>query len=403
MSETAMTQARELPVHMRRNTFDPVPELAEMRDGPGIARIRTVFGMHAWLVTRHADVREVLGDPVRFSNARVMEVRRFPGMDEMSAEELARARAGSLLAFDPPDHTRLRRFLTPEFTVRRMKRLEPRIREIVDEHLDAMEKKGSPADLVSEFALPVPSLVISELLGVPYGDRAGFQERSTKLLDMSVPPKERMRMSRESRAYMATLVAQAQADPGEDMLGMLVREHGDDLTTDELIGIASLLLIAGHETTANMLGLGTLALLRHPDQLALVRDEPERVEPAVEELLRWLSIVHSGSEKLTTTEVEIAGQRIGPGELVVLALPAANRDPALLPDPDELDIARGAMGHMAFGHGIHHCLGAPLARLEMRIAFPALLRRFPDLRVAREPVFRSFHVVFGLATLEVAW
>jgi cytochrome P450 len=199
-------------------------------------------------------------------------------------------------------------------------------------------------------------------------------------------------------------VAKAQAEPGEDMLGMLVREHGEDLTTDELIGIASLLLIAGHETTANMLGLGTLALLRHPDQLALVRDDPKAVEPAVEELLRWLSIVHSGTAKLTTTDVEIAGQHIPAGELVMLSLPAANRDPALLSRPDELDVTRGTMGHMAFGHGIHHCLGAPLARMEMRIAFPALLQRFPTLRVGEAaPGFRSFNVIYGLTSLEVEW
>jgi cytochrome P450 len=404
VTETAVTQERELPVHMRRVEFDPAPELSEMRDGPGVSRIRTPFGTEAWLVTRYADVRMVLGDAQRFSNARAIQQRRPPGMEDLTDEEIAQARAGNLLAQDPPDHTRLRRFLTPEFTVRRMRRLEPRIREIVDEHLDAMDRKGPPADLVSEFALPVPSLVICELLGVPYSDRAEFQERSTRLLDLSVPMKERMRLSRESRAYMAELVAGAQAEPGDDMLGMLVREHGDDLSTDELIGIASLLLIAGHETTANMLGLGTLALLRHPDQLAIVRDEPDKVEGAVEELLRWLSIVHSGTGKIATTDVEIAGQKIAEGEFIMCALPSANRDPELLPDPDELDVTRGAMGHMAFGHGVHHCLGAPLARMEMRTAFPALLQRFPGLRVTGdEPKFRSFNVIYGLTELEVAW
>jgi cytochrome P450 len=313
-------------------------------------------------------------------------------------------RAGNLLVFDPPDHTRLRRLLTPEFTVRRMRRLEPRIREIVEEHLDAMERSGPPADLVPDFALPVPSLVICELLGVPYADRSEFQERSSRLLDLSVPAEERIRVGRESRAYMADLVKGAQADPGEDMLGMLVREHGDELSFDELCGIASLLLIAGHETTANMLGLGTLALLRHPEQLALLRDEPERVDAAVEELLRWLSIVHSGTGKITTTDVEIAGQKIPAGEFVMCALPAANRDPELLADPDKLDITRGAMGHLAFGHGIHHCLGAPLARMEMRIAFPALLQRFPGLRTTdAEPGFRSFNVIYGLTSLPIAW
>jgi cytochrome P450 len=310
---------------MQRNGFDPAPQLAEVRDGKGIERIRTAFGMEAWVVTRFADVREVLSDPVRFSNARLQEAGRAPGLPPVSPEERARQLAGNLLAADPPDHTRLRRMLTPEFTVRRMRRLEPRIRDIVDEHLEAMERRGPPADLVAEFALPVPSLVICELLGVPYADRAEFQARSNRQLDLSRPVEDRMRAGRESRAYMANLVAAAQADPGEDMLGMLVREHGADLTSDELVGIASLLLLAGHETTANMLGLGTLALLRHPDQLAVVRDEPERVDGAVEELLRWLTIVHTGTAKLATVDTEISGQRIAAGDLVLCALPTATR------------------------------------------------------------------------------
>jgi cytochrome P450 len=390
---------------MQRDGFDPIAELSRLRDGKGIERVRTPFGTDAWLVTRFADVREVLSDPARFSNARVSSREGGrPGFPPMSKEELARMRAGNLLAADPPEHTRLRRMLTPEFTVRRMRRLEPRIREIVEEHLDAMEREGPPADLVADFALPVPSLVICELLGVPYADRAEFQERSNKQLDLSIPVEERFRLGKESRAYMAELVARAKAEPGEDMLGMLVREHGDDLSGDELVGIASLLLIAGHETTSNMLGLGTLALLRHPDQLAIVRDRPESVDAAVEELLRWLSIVHSGTAKVTTTEVEIAGRRIGAGEFVMCALPAANRDPALRADADRFDVTRGAVGHVAFGHGIHHCLGAPLARMEMRIAFPALLQRFPGLRAVSDQVeFRSFHVIYGLAALPVTW
>jgi cytochrome P450 len=389
---------------MQRNAFDPVPELAELRDGPGIARIRTMFGMEAWLVTRFADVREVLSDPVRFSNARVPEAGRPPGLPALSQEEVAQRRAGNLLAADPPEHTRLRRLLTPEFTMRRIRRLEPRVTEIVDEHLDAMERHGPPTDLVPDFALPVPSLVICELLGVPYSDRAEFQARTHRQLDTSRPVEERFRAGEESRAYMSELVTRAQADPGEDMLGMLVREHGDDLTAAELGGIASLLLIAGHETTANMLGLGTLALLRHPEQLAIVRDEPERVDSAVEELLRWLSIVHTGTAKIVTTDTEIAGHPIAAGELVLCVLPAANRDPELRSDPERLDVTRGGVGHVAFGHGIHHCLGAPLARMEMRVAFPALLRRFPGLReVPGAASFRSFHLIYGLTSLQVAW
>ena len=412
MTETLQDETREaptLPLHMRRDGFDPVPDMAAMRDDEGVREVDTAFGMPAFLVARHADVKAVLADSVRFSN----ESRRAfdaPGAPEFSDEERKQMRAGNLLGVDPPEHTRLRRMLTPEFTVRRMRRLEPRIIEIVDDHLDAMEKAGAPADLVADFALPIPSLVICELLGVPYADRVEFQERTSKLLDISLPMDERMDLGRESREYMADLVARAQAEPGEDMLGMLVREHGSgtdgDLTTDELIGIAGLLLIAGHETTSNMLGLGTLALLRHPDQLALVRDDPAAVAPAVEELLRFLGIVHSGIPRTTTEDVEVGGVVIPADSLVILALAAANRDPRVVADGDRLDITRDAAGHVAFGHGVHHCLGAPLARMEMRIAFPALLRRFPGLKLAvpfEEVGFRAFHFIYGLQSLPVTW
>ncbi|MEV4747546.1 cytochrome P450 [Streptosporangium sp. NPDC049248] len=397
-----MSETPTPPLYMRRAGFGPDPELETLRDGQGIGRVSTPFGIDAWLVTRYADVRTVLSDPERFSNAVGIDF--VPSDTKMSKEEIAALRAGNMLALDPPEHTRLRRTLTPEFTIRRMHRLEPRITRIVEEHLDAMERAGSPADLVSSFALPIPSLVICELLGVPYADREDFQRRSSKMLDVASPFEERLAAQMESRAYIGELVARARVDPGEELLGTLVREHGDDLTTHELVGIGTLLLLAGHETTSNMLGLGTLALLRHPDQLELLRKEPERIDAAVEELLRWLSIVHSGTAKMTTAEVEIAGQAIGPGELVVCALPAANRDAGFLPDPETLDITRGAPGHLAFGHGVHHCLGAPLARLEMRIAFPALLERFPGLRaVEPEAHFRSFSVVYGLTSLPVAW
>lgn len=387
-----MTPAPTLPpLHMRRNGFDPTPQLGEIRDGAGVITVVNAFGMTVYLITRHDDVKAALSDHERFSNAR---------------PELAEARTGNLLALDPPDHTRLRRMLTGEFTMRRMKRLEPRIVEIVDGQLDAMAAAGSPADLVAGFALPIPSLVICELLGVPYSDRDDFQRRSARQLDLSIPMAERVELQEQSRDYMQTLVTGARSDPRDDMLGMLVREHGAELTDTELVGIAGLLLLAGHETTSNMLGLGTLALLRHPDQLAAVRDDPDAVAPAVEELLRWLSIVHSAIPRITTTAVEVAGVTIPAGELVLVSLASANRDPALVDHPETLDITRGALGHLAFGHGVHHCLGAPLARMEMRIAFPALLRRFPRLALA-EPFdqvdFRSFHFIYGLRSLEVSW
>lgn len=401
-----MTQAPSRPpVHMRRDAFDPAPELGALRADAGVGTVVNAFGMQVFIVTRHDDVKAMLADHEHFSNARPPGFV-VPGAPELPAAEQESQRAGNLLGMDPPEHQRLRRMLTPEFTIRRIKRLEPRITQIVDEHLDAMAAGGSPADLVEAFALPIPSLVICELLGVPYADREGFQRRANKQLDLALPIPERLDLARESREYMLDLVRRARVAPGEDIIGMLVREHADELTDDELVGVASLLLLAGHETTSNMLGLGTLALLRHPDQLAAVRDEPDAIGPAVEELLRWLSIVHTSIPRITTADVEVAGVPIPAGQLVFASLPAGNRDPEFIDEPETFDIRRGAPGHLAFGHGVHHCLGAPLARMEMRIAWPALFRRFPDLTLAEDfdhVAFREFHFIYGLRSLQVTW
>jgi cytochrome P450 len=393
------------PLHMRRDAFDPTPALREIRETTGVRTFVNAFGMEVFLVTRHDDIKDVLSDHVRFSNGRPPGFVP-PGAPAIPEEEQAGARAGNLLGLDPPEHQRLRRMLTPEFTIRRMNRLQARIAEIVDAQLDTMEDAGPPTDLVASFALPIPSLVICELLGVPYDDRDDFQRRSARQLDFSVPIPERLELQRHGRAYMLSLVERSRQHPGNDILGMLVREHGAELTDDELVGIAGLLLLAGHETTSNMLGLGTLALLRHPEQLATVRDDPDAAGPAVEELLRWLSIVHSAIPRITSTDVEIAGVPIPAGQLVFLSLPSGNRDPDFIDAPEVLDIRRGAIGHLAFGHGVHHCLGAPLARLEMKTAFPALLRRFPNLALAEnfdDVQFRSFHFIYGLKSLEVTW
>lgn len=285
-------------------------------------------------------------------------------------------------------------------------RLEPRISEIVDQHLDLLDSTGPGADLITHFALPVPSLVICELLGVPYGDRAEFQERTSKQTDTSLPREERAALAQEGRAYMERLVAAAQAEPGEDMLGMHVREHDETLDADALTNIASLLLTAGHETTANMLAVGTLALLTHPDQLEWFRQHPEHTDQAVEELLRFLSVAHSGIPRITTRDVEIGGTTIPKGDQVLFALSPANRDPRFIGEPDRLDLTRKPGAHVAFGHGVHHCLGAPLARMEMQTAFPALLRRFPNLALGipeHDIRFPPHHVVYGLETLPIVW
>jgi cytochrome P450 len=389
-------------VAAQRDGFTLLPEVEELRDAGETRRVATPFGHEATMFTRYADVRELHGDPERF---RLDGVPAPPALVAAGRDnaEFRRRQAGNLLGQEPPDHTRLRRMLTGEFTVKRMKRLVPRVEEIVTEHLDAMEKAGPPAELVGDFALPVPSMVICELLGVPYEDRGEFTERSARQLDSTIEASERMRLADESRVYMSSLVSRHRETPGDDLLGMLIREHSDDITDDELIGIGNLLLVAGHETTSNMLSLGTLALLEHPDQLARVRDDPSAVDGAVEELLRRLTVVHGSFPRAVVSDTTLGGHPVAAGELVIASLVAANHDPEVVEHAEQLDISRPPSPHLAFGHGIHHCLGAPLARIEMRVAFPALLQRFPGLRLAGEPEFRHRTLIYGLHRLPLAW
>ncbi|GGZ87827.1 cytochrome P450 [Streptomyces bluensis] len=309
---------------------------------------------------------------------------------------------GFFLLMDPPDHTRYRRLLTGQFTVRRMKALEPRIAAIVADHLDAMAAAGPPADLVQEFALPIPSLVICELLGVPYADRAGFQRDSVLLISFDLPEKDREAAMRRMTAYLGDLTAHKRTHSADDLLSGLATHP--ELTDTEIAGMASLLLLAGHETTANMLALGTYALLRNPAQLEAVR-EPATVGAAVEELLRHLSIVFV-VVRTAREDVEVEGRPIRAGESVTVSLAAANRDPRHFPAADRLDVAGGRMGHLAFGHGVHQCLGQQLARTEMRLAYPALLRRFPALRLAVPPEqvpLRVGTTIHGVTRLPVTW
>jgi fatty-acyl-CoA synthase len=401
--------AAAAPVHLQRDGFDPVPALGKIRESAGVETVTTPFGATAYLVTRHADVKAVLSDPRRFANSPLWAV----GATDADGGESGtpridlKSRAGNLLSMDPPEHTRLRHMLMAQFTGPRMKRLEPRVHEIVEQHLGDMERSGAPADLIASFALPIPSLVICELLGVPYAERDSFQSRTGRQLDVSTPLAEQVTLERECRDHMAGLVAAARRNPGDDIIGMMVRDYGTDVTDDELVGIATLVLQAGHETTAHMLGVGVLALLMYPDQLAVVRDDPDAVAPAIEEMLRWLSVFQTSPwARFTTTDVEVAGVQIPAGRPVLFSLMAANRDPAAIDDPDTFDVRRGPTRHLAFGYGPHYCLGAPLARMEMMIAFPALLRRFPRLALA-EPfenlAFRPSHFIYGLESLKVTW
>ncbi|NKY58585.1 cytochrome P450 [Nocardia flavorosea] len=308
-----------------------------------------------------------------------------------------------MLGVDPPEHTRYRKLLTGKFTVRRMQQLSDHVADITTTHLDAMESAGGPVDLVEVFAFPIPALVICELLGVPYHDRDFFQQHVAAAVGGADHSMEaRGAAFAAVQDYLRGLVLAKRNAPTDDLLSDLT---GTDLTDDELSGIGTLLLGAGLDTTANMLALGTAALLTHPDQLAELRNDPETTDRAIEELLRYLSIAHT-SARTALTDVELDGQLIKKGETVAVSIQAANRDPAKFHEPDTFDIGRSAVGHLGFGHGVHQCLGQQLARVEMRVALPALVRRFPTLRLA-VPVadipLRHGLDIYGAHELPVTW
>ncbi|MCP2246081.1 cytochrome P450 [Lentzea aerocolonigenes] len=384
--------------------FDPASGLTELSGQGRIHRIEH-NGETVWLVTGHEEARAVLAEP-RMSSDRINSPRaRKLISPELHAELFPpQRRAGSFIFMDAPEHTRFRRLLTGQFTVRRMRDLTPRVHEIVTAQLDAMIEKGPPADLVHDFALPVPSLVICELLGVDYGDRDEFQRRTAKLLSLTTTIEEQIKVNTDLGLFMRSLVRDKQKNPGDDLLSGLVRDT--DLNTDELTGIANLLLIAGHETTANMLALGTFALLEHPDQFAKLREHPELAENAVEELLRYLSIISMGVSRHAKEDVTIGGATIKAGETVVVSVPAVNRDASQYDNPHELLVDRPRGHHVAFGHGIHQCLGQQLARVEMTVGFTELLRRLPTLKLAvpaDEVPLRTDMSIYGVHKLPVSW
>ncbi|SES25308.1 Cytochrome P450 [Lentzea xinjiangensis] len=384
--------------------FDPAAGLTELSERGRIHRIEH-NGDTVWLVTGHDEARAVLADPAMSADRINSPRARALISPELHAEMFPpERRAGSFIFMDAPEHTRIRKMLTGQFTVRRMRDLTPRIHEIVTTHLDAMVEKGPPADLVQDFALPVPSLVICELLGVDYGDREEFQRRTATLLSLTTTVDEQIRNSAELRRFMQSLVREKQRNPGDDLLSGLVRDT--DLTANELGGIANLLLIAGHETTANMLALGTFALLEHPEELAKLQRDPELVDNAVEELLRYLSIISMGVSRHAKQDVTIGGATIRAGETVVVSVPAVNRDESQYDNPHELLVDRPRGHHVAFGHGIHQCLGQQLARVEMVVGFTELLRRLPSLRLAvpaDEVPLRTDMSIYGVHRLPVTW
>ncbi|MGA4786469.1 cytochrome P450 [Nocardia sp. AB354] len=393
-----------LPMERDAGPFDPPREITRLRDAHPVGPMIFPDGHEGWLVTGYDEVRSLLADP-RFSSRQDIGVLHvpyeIPGMPV--ATEPSPQIPGVFIAMDAPDHTRLRRKLVGAFTVKRMKQLEDHIVDVVERQLEVMARLTPPVDLVAEFALPVPSLVICELLGVPYEDRDTFQVNSAKFLVKDQALEEKMAAYGALTSYLAELVVRKRAEPGEDILSDLARH--DDLTVEELTGIAFLLLLAGHETTANMLGLGTFALLEHPEQAAELRADPALVPDAVEELMRYLSVADI-FYRYATDDIELGGETIGKGSTVVVSLLAANRDPRRFDEPDTLDVRRTARGHLSFGHGMHLCLGQQLARIEMRAGFAGLLRRFPTLALAvpADAVrLRTDMNIYGVHELPVTW
>jgi cytochrome P450 len=336
------------------------------------------YGDEAWLVTRYADVRTVMSDP-RFSRAAVRE-RDAPRVAPQLTD-------GGILAMDPPDHTRLRRLVAKAFTVRRIEALRPRTEEIAGSLVDAMVAAGPPVDFVEEFALPLPVTVICELLGVPFEDRARFRAWTDAILSTSSLPPEQIRASaNDFMIYMSGLIAQRRKEPTDDLLGALVTayDQGDRLEDRELISLAVSLLVAGHETTASQLPNFVYTLQHHPDTLDLLRKQPELIPAAVEELMRWIPLFATAVfPRFATADVELGGVVIRAGDPVLPAIASANRDERVFPDGDRLDVTRPQpASQIGFGHGLHHCLGAPLARVELQVALATLLDRLPEMRVA---------------------
>ncbi|MDG4861619.1 cytochrome P450 [Streptomyces sp. T-3] len=392
-------------------TSNPYPVYAALRAKAPVHRVRTPDGVEVYLVVGHDACRAAFTDP------RLSRDWRNSGADiettvGVQKDEPALAH---MLMSDPPDHTRLRRLVAREFTPRRIEALAPRIQELTDELLDAMTAKaaGAPegerrADLIDALAFPLPMTVICELLGVPELDRESFRVWSNEIVARTSVTAEENAYAQIS-AYLTGLIDAKRAAPGDDMLSALIHavdEGGDRLSPAELIGMCVLLLIAGHETTVNLIGNGMRALFAHPDQLALLRSDLSLIDNAVEEMLRYDGPVETSTERLAIEDVELGGVLIPKGYAVLIAIADADRDPARFEDADGFDIRRDARGHIAFGHGLHYCLGAPLARLEGRIALRSLLERCPDLAADADEATLEWMpgmLIRGVRRLPVRW
>lgn len=393
----------------RQRTFDPPPELERLlRAGTSLHPLRFEGGEVGWLVTGYGQARAVLND-------RRLSLRPWPPLltedpaDHAAYIEMMEStgmRDGEMLAKDPPEHTKLRRVLAPKFSIKSVSRLTEAVEEVVGRCLDAMEAAGPPVDLVETFAKPIPQRMHCVLLGVPESDIPMLELIGSTIGDPGMGIEEILAATDRFRGYLEEVVARKRREPGDDLITHIV-ENGE-LTDDEILGVLVLLFVGGVDTTASMLATGTFALLCHADQLELLRAEPESVDAAVEELMRYLTVFNIGSLTRTAVEdIEVDGAVIRAGEMVSVSFLGANRDGERFERPDELDIRRGGKGQIGFGHGVHVCVGQHLARLEMRIAFARLLERFPDLRLAvpteEVPLSGEGALTFAVRELPVAW
>lgn len=385
--------------------FDPPAKLLEFQATGGPRPVRMWDGSRAWLFTRFEDVRAVLGDN-RFST-----VPTTPGFPMLSAaRDAILNEPPTFIRMDPPEHGRFRRMLTKEFMVKRVDALRPRIQEIISGLLDQMEANGPPAELVDDFALPLTSRVVSELLGVPYEDSNFFQEQSRLKVLMDVDPEVPRQASANIIAYLDKLITAKEKNPGTgaDLLSRLVIEQVQPghLSHDDAVRMADLLLMAGHETTANQIALGTLSFILNPDQKQVLLDRPELLRNAVDEMLRYHSIVHFNGARVALEDVEVSGHLVRKGEGVFALISPANRDPAAFECPHDFDITRKADHHLAFSYGVHQCIGQPLARAELQSVFATIFHRLPGLKLAvplEQLRFKQNSFVYGVEELPLMW
>jgi cytochrome P450 len=410
LTGTAAEVAAEIPDYpMERSAncpFAPPPEVLELVATRPLSRVRIWDGSTPWLVTGYEEARALFVDP------RVSVDDRRPGFPHWNEGMLSTVhkRPRSVFTSDAEEHTRYRRMLSRPFTFKRVEGLRPAIQQITDEHIDAMLAGPQPADIVTALALPVPSLVISEMLGVPYEDHEFFEHHANIGLDRYAKAEDTAKGAMGLAKYLANLVRAKMDNPAEDAMSDLAeRVKAGEIDVREAAQLGTGLLIAGHETTANMLALGVLALLENPEQLALLRDtdDPKVVANAVEELMRYLSIIQNGQRRVAIEDIEIAGEVIRGGEGIIIDLAPANWDAKAFPEPDKLDLERPAAGQqIGFGYGRHQCVGQQLARAEMQVVFPTLFRRIPTLKLAvpiEEIPFKHDRLAYGVYELPVSW